>query len=147
MRHRVTGLGGLFFKSNDPEALKRWYRDRLGIEFDRHGSVFVWKDVEAPHEEHITVWGPFTRDTTYFVPSTREFMINYRVDDLEGILEQLRKEGVTVVGAVEEYEYGKFGWILDPDGTKIELWEPVDRPLLEHWRNRARGDADEGGGD
>lgn len=136
MKKRVTGLGGIFFKSKDPSALKRWYTDRLGIEHDRYGSVFTWRSSDPPHGEGLTVWSPFTDDTTYFRPSGREFMINYRVEDLEWLLTELRKEGVTVVGEVEVYEYGKFGWILDPEGNKIELWEPVDGPLLETWRKR-----------
>ncbi|HLF14987.1 MAG TPA: VOC family protein [Bacteroidota bacterium] len=144
---RVTGIGGLFFKSKDPAALKRWYTEHLGIGHDKYGSVFTWRDALEPHEERLTVWSPFRDDTTYFGPSAKDFMFNYRVEDLKGLLELLKQEGVTVVGEVEEYEYGRFGWIMDPEGNKIELWEPVDGPLLENWRKRDGGEsADSGGG-
>ena len=127
---RVTGLGGVFFKCSDPEKVKNWYRDHLGIESDQYGSVFKWRDKDDPEGPVChTVWSPFSKDTKYYEPSKKEFMFNYRVDNLEALLEQLKKEGVQIVGEIEEYEYGKFGWVMDCDGNKIELWEPVDEKL------------------
>jgi predicted enzyme related to lactoylglutathione lyase len=120
---RVTGLGGVFFKSDDPAALTEWYRKHLGIE-----GLFKWKSLDNPQADHPaqTVWSLFKKDTTYFAPSEKTFMLNYRVEDLEGLLKILRAEGVTIVGEIEATSYGKFGWIIDPEGNKIELWEPID---------------------
>ena len=128
---RVTGLGGVFFKCQEPEKMKEWYRARLGIESDQYGGMFTWRNPDAPGETCITAWSPFPADTKCFHPSEKAFMFNYRVENLAALLEELRKEGVTVVGEVEEFEYGKFGWIMDPEGNKIELWEPIDKPLLK----------------
>jgi predicted enzyme related to lactoylglutathione lyase len=127
---RVTGLGGVFFKCKDPDRLKKWYETHLGIGSDEHGGMFTWRDPDHPARTCITAWGPFTDTTGYFEPSEKPFMFNYRVENLTALLEVLRGEGVTVVGSVEEFEYGKFGWIMDPEGNKIELWEPIDEPLL-----------------
>ena len=124
MKKRVTGIGGVFFKAKDPEQLKEWYKEHLGLPVDRYGCSFSWKDKEG--NEGTTQWSAFKEDTTYFNPGKKPFMINYRVENLFLLLEQLRKEGVTIVGEIEEYGYGKFGWILDPEGNKIELWEPKD---------------------
>ncbi len=126
---RVTGLGGVFFKCQDPEKLSAWYERHLGIESDQSGAVFKWRDVDDPQKKCLTVWGPFPAESKYFDPSGKPFMFNYRVENLEALLEVLRAEGVTIVGNVEEYEYGKFGWILDPEGNKIELWEPIEEEL------------------
>ena len=128
MKKRVTGIGGFFFKSKDPKKIKDWYRDRLGLNTDDYGCTFWWKDEEG--EKCSTQWSPFKEDTSYFNPSKKEFMMNFRVNDLEGLMEVLEKEGVTIIGEIEKYDYGKFGWILDPEGNKIELWEPVDRAFL-----------------
>ncbi len=122
---RVTGLGGIFFKCKDPDAMKTWYQKHLGLEPEPHGAVlFHWRDKDDPEKEGQTVWSAFPGDTDYFNPSQSPFMINYRVDDLDAILAALREEGVDVDDKVEEYEYGKFGWIMDPEGNRIELWEP-----------------------
>ena len=121
---RVTGIGGVFFKSKDPTALKAWYRDHLGIASDQHGSIFRWRQKDDPARFGHTVWSPFAEASTYFDPTTAPFMINYRVENLHALLEQLRAEGVWVDDHVEESEFGNFGWIRDPDGTRIELWEP-----------------------
>ena len=126
---RVTGLGGVFFKCKDPEKVKEWYRTHLGIESDRYGGKFEWLDPNAADKKCYTAWSPFSMNTKYFSPSEKPFMFNYRVENLEALLEVLRKEGVNVVGEVEAYDYGKFGWIMDPEGNKIELWEPVDENL------------------
>jgi predicted enzyme related to lactoylglutathione lyase len=123
---RVTGLGGIFFKCKNPPELQQWYKNHLGIEENEHGVViFEWKDKNDANKTGQTVWAPFPDDTTYFGPGKQEHMINYRVENLVALLEELKKEGVEVVGEIEEYEYGKFGRIMDPEGNKIELWEPA----------------------
>jgi catechol 2,3-dioxygenase-like lactoylglutathione lyase family enzyme len=122
---RVTGIGGVFFKAKDPEKLRAWYQKHLGLEFDAYGSVvFHCPASERERKTAQTVWSLFPVDTKYFDPSSAAFMINYRVENLAGLLEQLRSEGVEVDERVEEYEYGRFGWVMDPEGNKIELWEP-----------------------
>ncbi|AUC82692.1 VOC family protein [Lacinutrix sp. Bg11-31] len=128
MKKRVTGIGGLFFKSKDPKAAKDWYSKHLGFNTDDYGCTFWTKDKEG--KDCSTQWSPFKDDTTYFEPSKKEFMFNYRVENLHELLAALKEEGVTIVGKVEEYDYGKFGWILDNDGNKIELWEPIDKAFL-----------------
>jgi len=127
MKKRVTGIGGIFFKSEDPTATKNWYKEHLGLNTDEYGCTFQWKDKQG--NDATTQWSPFKKDTTYFEPSKKEFMMNFRVHNLKELLATLKEEGVTIVGKVEEYEYGKFGWILDPEGNKIELWEPIDEAL------------------
>jgi D-3-phosphoglycerate dehydrogenase len=123
---RVTGIGGLFFKTDNPEMIREWYGKHLGISMqDQHGAVFTWGK-EGTNKKGSTVWSPFKKTTTYFQPSEKEFMFNYRVENLEALLAALKEEGVQVVGEMEVYEYGKFGWIMDPEGNKIELWESVD---------------------
>jgi len=126
---RVTGIGGIFFKTKDPQQSKKWYQNHLGIESDEYGATFKWLEKENPTKEGNTVWNAFPDDTQYFNPAEQEFMINYRVENLEALLVALKEEGVTIVGEMESFEYGKFAWILDPDGYKIELWEPVDEKL------------------
>ena len=128
MKTRVTGIGGLFFKSNDPKASKEWYRKHLGLNTDEYGCTFWWKDKNG--NDCSTQWSPFSADTEYFKPSEKAFMFNYRVDDLHALMKILKAEGVTIVGDIQEFEYGKFGWILDNEGNKIELWEPVDKAFL-----------------
>jgi catechol 2,3-dioxygenase-like lactoylglutathione lyase family enzyme len=122
---KVTGLGGVFFRCADPAATRRWYRDRLGIAAEDYGFAFVWRELERPDERGYTVWNAFPEATEYFAPSGKQFMVNYRVDDLEQLVAELRAAGVEIVGGIDEEENGKFAWILDPDGQKIELWEPV----------------------
>ena len=121
---RVTGLGGVFFKSKDPESMKEWYAKHLGIESGEHGGGFHWRDAENTDEKGFTAWSIFEQATDYFDPAQKEFMFNYRVENLEELLKTLEKEGVEVVGEIQSYPYGKFGWIMDPEGRKIELWEP-----------------------
>lgn len=121
---RVKGIGGVFFKSRDPKALLDWYRDHLGIEHQHGCAVFEWRRPEDPERKGTTVWSPFSADTQYFEPSTAPFMVNYRVDDLDAMLEQLRGAGIRVDEKIEESEYGRFGWAMDPDGNRFELWEP-----------------------
>ena len=119
---KVTGIGGLFFKTEDPKKLKEWYKKHLGFNVDNWGCTFWWKDKEG--NKASTQWSPFKNDTAYFSPSKKDYMFNYRVHNLKTLIEELKIEGITICGEIEEYDYGKFGWILDPDGNKIELWEP-----------------------
>ena len=121
---RVTGIGGIFFKAKDPEKMYEWYERHLGLKRE-HGTVlFHWRKPDDPAAECMTVWSIFRQDTKYLNPSTSPFMINYRVDDLDTVLEALRAEGVTTDPNPEDSEYGRFAWIMDPEGNKIELWEP-----------------------
>jgi predicted enzyme related to lactoylglutathione lyase len=122
---RVTGIGGIFFKSKDPAALKEWYRRHLDIEPGAGGAVaFEWREKDKPDEIGMTVWAPFREDTKYFEPSKASFMINYRVEDLAAVLAALRAEGVTVAEEPQDSEYGRFGWVMDPEGNRLELWQP-----------------------
>ena len=125
---RVTGLGGIFFKTKDQKTTKDWYKNHLGLNTDDHGCTFWRKDEE--NKKRATPWSPFKNDTDYFEPSKKEFMINFRVKNLVELLTILKKEGVTVVGKIEEYDYGKFAWILDNEDNKIKLWEPIDSDFL-----------------
>ena len=131
---RVTGIGGVFFKSSDPERTVEWYRDHLGIESGEFGGfAFQWREKERPDETGYTVWSAFPSSTDYFSPSEQPFMINFRVEDLTGLIAALKEEGVRIVGGIEQHPNGKFAWILDPEGRKVELWEPVpsaDDPYL-----------------
>jgi catechol 2,3-dioxygenase-like lactoylglutathione lyase family enzyme len=121
---RVTGIGGIFFKSKDPKALAEWYRTHLGMDVQDWGGVaFQWAD-DNPSGTGTTIWSPFKDGTDYFAPSTAPFMVNFRVADLHALLEALRAEGCDVQEKVQDSEYGKFGWVMDPDGNKLELWEP-----------------------
>jgi len=128
MKKRVTGLGGIFFKTKNPDKVKEWYGKHLGLPVDEYGCTFWWKDKEG--KDSSTQWSPFKEDTNYFEPSKKQFMMNFRVENLKELLVTLEKEGVTIVGEIQEYDYGKFGWILDPEGNKIELWEPIDSAFL-----------------
>ena len=123
---RVTGIGGIFFKTKDPQHLKEWYKTHLGFDTDQWGTNFEWRQGEDPNQKGFTQWSPFTETTEYFAPSQKEFMINYRVEDIEALVEILKQEGVTVLDEIEAFEYGKFVHILDGEGNKIELWEPND---------------------
>ena len=119
---RITGFGGLFFKAKDPKALGAWYRDTLGIALEEYGAAMLRTD--TPGHPEFVVWNPFSEDTKYFAPSTREFMVNFAVDDLDGMVASLEAKGVAILGRQDE-SYGRFAWIQDPDGTKIELWQAV----------------------
>ena len=122
---RVTGIGGIFFKASDPNKLCDWYRIHLGIESEERAAIFKWRKLDEPQQESYTVWSPFPTDTDYFAPGKKPFMINFQVENLEELLAQLKAEGVDVDPRVETYDYGKFGWIMDPEGNRIELWEPA----------------------
>ena len=123
---RVTGIGGIFFKAQDAASLRAWYQEHLGISIEDYGgTVFNWRDAENPDQKGGTVWSIFAASSPYFAPSDKPFMINYRVENLAALLEQLKREGVEVDEKVEEFEYGRFGWVMDPEGNRIELWEPA----------------------
>lgn len=122
----VLGLGGVFFKCKDPEKLKAWYQKHLGISGE-YGMMFNWKEQAEKPYDAMTLFTPFKDNTDYFAPSEKSFMFNFVVDDLVGMLEKLKSEGVEVVGEIEEYDYGKFGRIMDLEGNKIELWEPTKK--------------------
>ena len=123
---RVTGIGGIFFKSENPDKIKQWYQKNLGLKTDQWGTNFEWFEGADPTKKGYTQWSPFSKKTNYFEPSSKEFMINYRVVHLEKLLEKLKENGVTILDSIESYEYGKFVHILDNEGNKIELWEPID---------------------
>ena len=125
---RVIGLGGIFFKCNDPKKMNEWYKTHLGLETSPYGVKFDWRQSEDPEKKAYTLWTPFPDKTKYFEPSSRDFMINYRVENLEALVEELKKEGVTIVDKIETYDYGKFVHILDAEGNKVELWEAIDKP-------------------
>jgi len=123
---KVTGIGGIFFKCKDPGNIRDWYQTHLGLTSNQYGAVFEWYQGADSTKKGFTNWGPFRETTTYFAPSTKDFMINYRVDDLEALVEELKKNGVAVLDTIEVYDYGKFVHVLDPEENKIELWEPND---------------------
>jgi len=128
---RVTSLGGIFFKCKDPKQIREWYRDHLGFKTDDYGANFEWRHADDPNKKGTTVWSPFKESTDYFKPSEKEFMINFRVENLEELLKILKEEGVEQIGEMQVYEYGKFAHIMDPEGNKIELWEAVDEVFGE----------------
>ena len=128
---KVTGIGGIFFKAKDSKATSAWYGKHLGLAIDDYGSPFEFRNANNPDEINYLRWSPFDEKTDYFEPSQKEFMINYRVQNIEGLVEKLKSEGVTVVDDIVSYEYGKFVHIMDPEGNKIELWEPVDKVFTD----------------
>jgi len=128
---RVTGIGGIFFFSDDPGATRDWYAKNLGLEVNEWGSTFESRNASRPDEINYLQWSPFKTGSKYFAPSKREFMINYRVQNIEGLIKKLKANGVTVVDDIEAFDYGKFVHIMDADGNKIELWEPVDSVLTK----------------
>jgi hypothetical protein len=122
---RVTGIGGVFFKAKDPKTLREWYRDHLGFNLESWGgAVFTSKAPEAGESDAVTAWAIFPATSDHFAPSTASFMINYRVANLATLLEALRSEGCAVEDRMDESEQGRFGWVVDPEGNRVELWEP-----------------------
>jgi predicted enzyme related to lactoylglutathione lyase len=121
---RVTGIGGIFFKCKDPKKMHEWYKTHLGLDTNDWGATFEWRENDDPSKKASTQWSAFPDTTKYFEPSTKEFMINYRVENLEALVEELKKEGVTIVDDLQVFDYGKFIHIVDAEGNKIELWEP-----------------------
>ncbi|MEI6815487.1 MAG: VOC family protein [Bacteroidota bacterium] len=134
---KVTGIGGILFKCKDPNKMKEWYAAHLGLPVDQYGVSFEWREGDDASKKGTTVWCPFKETTDYFKPSEREFMVNYRVADLEALVAEFRKEGVTVLDEIVSYDFGKFVHILDAEGNKIELWEPVP----ENYDQPADGEA------
>ena len=124
---RVTGIGGIFFKCKEPKKVREWYKQHLGLEVNDYGSVFEWYQGADSTQKGFTQWSPFNEKTKYFEPSTKEFMINYRVANLDAWVLELKIEGVTITDSVSTYDYGKFVHIMDLEGNKIELWEPNDK--------------------
>jgi len=128
---KVTGIGGIFFITEDTNKTKKWYSDNLGLETNEWGSSFESRNVNNPDEINYLQWSPFKKNSDHFIPSKKEFMINYRVQNIEGLLEQLKVNGVIILDSITSYDYGKFVHIMDDDGNKIELWEPVDSIFTE----------------
>lgn len=123
---KVTGIGGIFFKCKDPGKMRDWYKTHLGLNTNEYGATFEWRENGDSTKTGQTQWTPFAETTKYFEPSAKDFMINYRVENLTALVDELKKEGVTIVDNIESYDYGKFVHILDIEGNKIELWEPND---------------------
>ena len=123
---KVTSIGGIFFKCKDPKKIREWYKVHLGLNTNQYGTVFEWRQAGDSTKKGYTQWSPFKDSTKYFEPSKKDFMINYRVADMEALVGELKKEGVTIDDKIETYDYGKFVHIMDIEGNKIELWEPND---------------------
>lgn len=126
MKKKVTGIGGIFFKCEDPSKLKDWYSNNLGLITNEYGAVFEFRKADGKQEKAYLNWSPMSKDTKHTEPSKKDFMINYRVENIESLVEELKANGVTVLDEIESFEYGKFVHILDPEDNKIELWEPID---------------------
>lgn len=124
---RVTGIGGIFFKAKDPKGLAEWYQQHLGLPVEPWGGAPMRWSEDNSDGSGVTIWSPFKEDTTYFAPSSASFMINYRVENLHELLATLKAEGCQVDDKVEESEFGKFGWVMDPEGNRVELWQPPER--------------------
>ncbi len=131
---KVTGIGGVFFKCDDPVKMRNWYAQNLGMITTEYGAPFEWRQADNPEKSGYTSWSTFSKESTYFEPSKKEFMINYRVVDLEALLEELKADGVEIIGEIQTFDYGKFAHILDPEGNKIELWEPVDKVFDDYYK-------------
>ena len=123
---RVTSIGGIFFKCKDPKQMREWYKTHLGLITNQYGAVFEWRQGADTTKKGFTQWSPFKESTKYFEPSTKDFMINYRVENLVALVDELKKEGVTIADTIASASYGKFVHIMDIEGNKIELWEPND---------------------
>ena len=123
---KVTGIGGIFFKCKDPKKMREWYYINLGLNTNQYGTVFEWRQAEDSTKKGFTQWSPFNEKTKYFEPSTKDFMINYRVENIATLVAGLKKSGVTILDTIESFDYGKFVHILDVEGNKLELWEPND---------------------
>jgi predicted enzyme related to lactoylglutathione lyase len=128
---KVTGIGGIFFFSDDVAKTKEWYGKNLGLEINDYGSTFETRNANRPDEVNYLEWSPFKKGSKYFAPSSKDFMINYRVQNIEGLVKKLKANGVTIVDSIEAFDYGKFVHIMDHEGNKIELWEPVDHILTK----------------
>jgi len=133
---KVTGIGGIFFKCNDPAKQREWYSKNLGLITDQYGALFEWRQADDKEKPGYTQWSPFKGDTDYFAPSDKPYMVNYRVEGIEELIETLRNNGVTIAGEIQSFEYGKFAHIMDPEGNKIELWEPVDAVFTKMYEGK-----------
>ncbi|OFX22991.1 MAG: glyoxalase [Bacteroidetes bacterium GWA2_31_9] len=133
---KVTGIGGIFFKCKSPEEMRNWYSTNLGLQTNEYGSLFEFRESDKPEKKAYLQWSPFSENTKYFEPSGREFMINYRVENIEKLVEELKNNGVTILDTIETYDYGKFVHILDLENNKIELWEPVDNEFTKTYEGK-----------
>lgn len=136
MKKKVTGIGGIFFKCEDPVKLKDWYNSNLGLVTNEYGAVFEFRKADGKQEKAYLNWSPMSKDTKHTEPSKKDFMINYRVENIESLVEELKANGVTVLDEIESFEYGKFVHILDPEDNKIELWEPIDSCFTELYEGK-----------
>lgn len=135
-KKKVTGVGGIFFKAKDTKKLKEWYAQHLGLVTDEYGSLFETRDADKPELKRYLQWSPFKDSTKYFEPSQKEFMVNFRVENIEGLLMELKQNGVTVLDTIEHYEYGNFVHIMDLEGNKIELWEPIESEFTKNYEGK-----------
>ncbi len=133
---KVTGIGGIFFKCNDPGKMKAWYGQNLGLVTNEYGSTFEFRNADESRRKNYLAWSPFSNKTKYFQPSNSAFMINYRVENIEKLVAELKKSGVEIVDSIATYDYGKFVHIMDPEGNKIELWEPVDSVFTKMYEGK-----------
>ncbi len=128
---KVTGIGGVFFFSDNPKKSREWYSNNLGFDVNEYGATFQSRNFDKPDEINHLQWSIFQTDSEYFQPSSKPYMINYRVQNIEGLIEKLKANGVEVLDEIASYDYGKFVHVMDPEGNKIELWEPVDKVFTE----------------
>ena len=135
---KVTMLGGIFFKTKDPKAMREWYAKNLGFETDEYGAVFKFKTLSNPDQTGYLQWSTFSEDSKHMQPSEKQFMINYRVENIEELVKELKEEGVQILDEIESFDYGKFVHIMDPEGNKIELWEPVDKTFDEYYKDSSK---------
>ncbi|MFP4369586.1 MAG: VOC family protein [Candidatus Kapaibacterium sp.] len=134
---KITGIGGIFFKCDDPVGLRNWYAENFDISTNEYGAMFQFREAENPDKKAYLQWSTFSKDSDYLQPSEKEFMINYRVTNIEDLVESLKAKGIKVIGNIQEFEYGKFAHVMDPEGNKIELWEPVDTEFDNDYNNRS----------
>lgn len=135
-KKKVTGIGGIFFKTKNPEAIKTWYSKNLGLSTDKYGALFEFRQSENPDKKGYLQWSPFDEDTEYFKPSEKDFMVNFRVENLEELVDELKLAGATILDDIEIFDYGKFVHVLDPENNKIELWEPVDEVFTHEYEGK-----------
>lgn len=136
-KKKVVGVGGVFFKAKDPGALNQWYSEHLGLKTNQYGALFEFRNSEEPDQMNYLQLSPFSEETRYFAPSHKQFMINFRVENLEGLLEELKAAGIKQIGEIMKESYGSFAHIMDPEGNKIELWEPVHKVFEDMARDDA----------
>ena len=133
---KVTGVGGIFFKCKDPDQMREWYDKNLGLITNEYGSLFEFRESDNPERKGYLQWSTFSENTSYFEPSEKDFMINYRVQNIEALVDELKASGVRILDSIETYEYGKFVHILDPENNKIELWEPIDQVFTDAYEGK-----------